>query len=89
MTHVDEKPGQSTSAPPPLREQVESALHTYLAQLDGHAPDNLYKLVLQEVESPLLETVMRYTGGNQSKAADILGINRTTLRKKLKQYDLE
>jgi Fis family transcriptional regulator len=73
----------------PLRDQVHTALQTYLSQLDGHPlPGNLYKLVLQEVEHPLLQTVMHYTGGNQSKAADILGIDRSTLRKKLKQYDL-
>lgn len=49
-------------------------------------PSNLYKLVLQEVEEPLFETVLNYTRGNQSRAAEVLGINRTTLRKKLKQY---
>jgi Fis family transcriptional regulator len=85
-----EKSDAATSAPvAPLRDQVHTALQIYLAQLDGHPlPDNLYKMVLQEVEHPLLQTVMHYTGGNQSKAADILGIDRSTLRKKLKQYGL-
>ena len=73
----------------PLRAQVHSALQDYFRQLDGHMPSNLYKLVLQEVEPPLLEAVMDYTSGNQTRAAEILGINRSTLRKKLKQYGLE
>ena len=73
----------------PLRNQVQSTLLDYFRQLDGHMPSNLYKLVLQEVEPPLLETVMDYASGNQTKAAEILGINRSTLRKKLKQYGME
>ena len=72
----------STTPTAPLRSQVQSALQDYFRQLDGHIPGNLYKLVLQEMEHPLLETVMDYTRGNQSKAAEILGINRSTLRKK-------
>lgn len=73
----------------PLRTQVRSALEDYFRHLDGQTPSNLYKLVLQEVEPPLLEAVLQLTRGNQSKAAEILGINRSTLRKKLKQYGLE
>lgn len=75
--------------PVPLRLQVRAALENYFCNLEGEKPVNLYKLVLGEVEPPLLEMVMRHTRGNQTKAADILGINRTTLRKKLKQYGLE
>ncbi len=70
----------------PLRECVRDSLESYLAQLDGHAVVNLYELVMAEVEVPLLETVLRHTRGNQSKAAVILGINRGTLRKKLRHY---
>lgn len=83
---------ESPGNPPPtapLRNQVQSALQAYFRQLDGQMPADLYKLVLQEVEHPLLETVMQYTRGNQTKAAEILGINRSTLRKKLKQYGME
>ncbi|MCP4040605.1 MAG: Fis family transcriptional regulator, partial [Gammaproteobacteria bacterium] len=58
-------------------------------QLDGHAPGGMYQLVISEVEAPLLETVLRYTESNQSRAAELLGINRGTLRKKLKQYGIE
>lgn len=70
----------------PLRIQVKYALENYFQHLEGEMPSNLYKLVLQEVEEPLFETVLNYTRGNQSQAAEVLGINRTTLRKKLKQY---
>jgi len=73
----------------PLRDQVQATLEAYFRRLEGHVPSNLYKLVLQEVEQPLLETVMRYTQGNQTRAAEILGLNRSTLRKKLKQYGVE
>ncbi|MDX1655872.1 MAG: DNA-binding transcriptional regulator Fis [Candidatus Competibacteraceae bacterium] len=75
--------------PTPLRVQVEAVLHDYFRQLDGEMPHQLYRLVLQEVEQPLLTTVMHYTRGNQTRAAEILGINRTTLRKKLRQYGIE
>lgn len=73
----------------PLRAWVQQALENYLDDLDGHAPADLYQMVLNEVEPPLLQTVLRYTRGNQSKAAQILGLNRSTLRKKLSQYGLD
>ncbi|MEO0346409.1 MAG: DNA-binding transcriptional regulator Fis [Pseudomonadota bacterium] len=65
---------------------TESALEDYFKKLNGTAPGDLYDLVLSEVERPLFRTVMAYTEGNQSRAAEILGINRGTLRKKLKTY---
>jgi len=72
----------------PLRKVTEEALGNYFANLNGHKPNELYSLVLGEVEAPLFKTVMDYTGGNQSRAAQILGINRGTLRKKLRTYGL-
>ncbi|HWP94736.1 MAG TPA: DNA-binding transcriptional regulator Fis [Gammaproteobacteria bacterium] len=72
----------------PLRECAETALRRYFADLHGQMPENLYDLVLAEIEQPLLKTVLEYTRGNQSSAARILGINRSTLRKKLRQYGL-
>ena len=72
----------------PLRKVTEEALRNYFANLNGHKPNELYTLVLSEVEAPLFKTVMKYTGGNQSRAAQILGINRGTLRKKLRTYGL-
>ncbi len=68
----------------PLRELIRQALMRYFKQLDGAHPANLYELVLEEVELPLLEIVMEFTQGNQCKAAELLGISRGTLRKKLK-----
>jgi Fis family transcriptional regulator, factor for inversion stimulation protein len=73
----------------PIRACVTDALTTYFEQLKGHDCEGLYRLVLAEVEVPLLEGVMRHCGGNQTRAAQLLGINRGTLRKKLQQYDLE
>ena len=63
-------------------------MRSYLKDLNGHKPAELYDLVLGEVEPPLFETVMDYTQGNQTLAANILGMNRATLRKKLKMYRL-
>jgi Fis family transcriptional regulator len=67
---------------------TEQALDSYFTSLNGHAPGRLYDLVLREVEEPLFRTVLEYAEGNQSRAADILGINRGTLRKKLRTYGL-
>lgn len=72
----------------PLSEITDKALKRYLKSLNGHDPANLYRLVIGEVERPLLKNAMDYAGGNKSQAAKILGINRGTLRKKLKFYDL-
>lgn len=71
-----------------LRQSVEQTLETYFTHLDGHDASDIYNMVLAEVEPPLLEVVMRYTHHNQSKAAEMLGLNRGTLRKKLKLYGL-
>lgn len=82
------------SAPPiGMRNQslgalTDDALRRYLATLNGDRPAELYKLVLREVEKPLFRAVLDYAGGNQSEAAEILGINRGTLRKKLVAYKL-
>ena len=72
----------------PLRTHAERALSEYFTSLNGHRPAHLYDLVLREVEEPLLRAVLTYADGNQSKAATILGLNRGTLRKKLKEYGL-
>ncbi|HZP66410.1 MAG TPA: helix-turn-helix domain-containing protein [Rudaea sp.] len=68
---------------PALRECVARAVRRYLSDLDAEMPQGLYELVLNEVEAPLLREVLNWAGGNQSKAAAALGINRATLRKKL------
>ncbi len=73
----------------PLAAAVEAALERYFDDLDGAPPGDLYHLVLGEIENPLLTAVMRHTRGNQSQASVLLGINRGTLRKKLKIYGLD
>jgi Fis family transcriptional regulator, factor for inversion stimulation protein len=72
----------------PLRSQAEEALQCYFETLNGHRPARLYDLVMREVEEPLFKVVMGHVAGNQSQAADILGINRGTLRKKLKELGI-
>ncbi len=72
-----------------LRDSVRLALKNYFFQLNGQNVTKLYSLVLDEVEQPLLEMVMEYTEGNQTIAANIMGINRGTLRKKLKKYAID
>lgn len=72
----------------PLRSQAEVALRCYFETLNGHKPAHLYDLVMREVEEPLFKVVMVHVQGNQSRAATILGINRGTLRKKLRELGL-
>lgn len=72
----------------PLSVCVERAVEAYFEDLDGERTADLYQMVLAEVEAPLLRSVMRNTDDNQSRAAEILGLSRGTLRKKLKQYGL-
>jgi Fis family transcriptional regulator len=72
----------------PLRSHTERALSEYFASLNGHRPARLYDLVLREVEEPLFRAVLDYAAGNQSRAAVILGINRGTLRKRLRELGL-
>jgi len=71
-----------------LRDSVEVAMNNYFSHLDGQQVTDVYEMVLSEVEAPLLECVMKYTRNNQTKASVLLGLNRGTLRKKLKQYGL-
>jgi Fis family transcriptional regulator len=71
-----------------LRDSVSVALNNYFAHLEGQEVTDVYNMVLSEVEAPLLEEVMKYTRNNQTKASILMGLNRGTLRKKLKQYGL-
>ena len=76
----------SNKSKKPLCKHTEDALDQYFRTLNGDRPGELYDLVIGEVERPLFKAVMDYTQGNQSQAAGILGINRGTLRKKLRTY---
>lgn len=79
---------KSARSKKPLHQHTEDALEQYFDSLNGDRPGDLYDLVMGEVERPLFKAVMDYTDGNQSQAAGILGINRGTLRKKLRSYSL-
>lgn len=71
-----------------LRDAVTASVRDYLGELDGQLSTDVYQMVLAQVEAPLLKEIMAYTRNNQTKASHMLGLNRGTLRKKLKQYDL-
>ena len=71
-----------------LKYQVGLALRRYFKELDGSKATNVFEMVTKEVEKPMLEEVMKFCDGNKTKASKILGINRVTLRTKLKQNDL-
>ncbi len=77
---------QTTSAT--LREHVAISMQNYLKQMNGQPLNEVYDLVLTQVEEPLLRAIMEHTRNNQTKAAQVLGLNRGTLRKKLKRYNL-
>lgn len=86
MTHSIQSSEEQHSAT--LRDSVETAMNNYFQNLDGQDVNDVYQMVMSEVEAPMLEVVMRYTRDNQTRASQILGLNRGTLRKKLKQYGL-
>ena len=71
-----------------LREFVRQSMKEYFKKIDGFSINNIYNLVVGEVEKPLIEETIKYCKGNQSKASEILGLSRGTLRKKMKQYNI-
>ncbi len=79
----------SIDKPCELAVSVHVALEQYFKDLDGQPPHAVYDMLLSCVEKPMLKFVLNQAGGNQSKAADILGLNRNTLRKKMQQYGIE
>ena len=85
---VNDNDAEKGQVPKSLRQSVEQSLTQYFNELDGQQTTALYDLFMHQVEAPLFECVMQHTQDNQSKAAALLGLNRGTLRKKLKQYDL-
>ena len=86
-TAANDEPQQPPQAQN-LRDAVTTSVRNSLTDLDGQMSTDVYQMVLAEVEAPLLEEIMAYTRNNQTKASIMLGLNRGTLRKKLKQYDL-
>lgn len=71
-----------------LHESVRDAMQRYFDDLQGELPTDLYERVLSQVEAPLLAALLEHVNGNQSLAARTLGLSRSTLRKKLKQYGM-
>ncbi len=71
-----------------LANHVRDCIEDYFAHLNGHDSSGLYQLVLNEVEKPLLETALKHSDFNQTKAAKVLGLSRSTLRKKLEQHGI-
>lgn len=81
----DKQPDQG----PCLHEFVRCVVRQYLNDMGNTPPDNLHGLIMGEAERALIETALEHTGGNQSRAAGILGITRTTLRNRVRRYGLE
>lgn len=71
-----------------LRQAVKMALNDYFRSLEGEPPRQLHALVTREVEGPLIQMTLELAGGNQSAAAEMLGLSRNTLRKKLAEHGL-
>ncbi len=80
--------GDNLTVCTPLSVYVKQTVSNYLDQLNGHEIDDLHVIVMREVEKPLLEVALEYSGHNQCKAAKILGLSRSTLRKKMDFYGL-
>jgi Fis family transcriptional regulator len=71
-----------------LEDCVRASLESYFGDLNGIEPDGIYDMLIKAVERPLFEVVMAQAGSNQSRAAEWLGLNRNTLRKKLVDHNL-
>ena len=72
-----------------IARSVRRAIESYFRDLDGEKPCAVYDMVIDLVEKPLLETVLRHAEGNQTRAAELLGLNRNTLRKKIKEHRIK
>jgi Fis family transcriptional regulator len=82
------KSAEEVDLPTPLRQNVQEAIRRYLEDMGQSQPECLYRTLMAQVEPPLIEEVLRYTQGNQSRTAKILGMTRNTLRSKLHRYDI-
>ena len=87
-TDTARKSAPEVDLPIPLRQNVQDAVRRYLEDMGHSQPESLYVTLMAQVEPPLIEEVLRYTQGNQSRTAKILGMTRNTLRSKLHRYDI-
>ena len=81
--------GKSDARENELQSTVRKVMRQYFKDLDGEKCSGIYDMVVSAVEKPMLEVVMLQAQGNQTRAAQLLGLNRNTLRKKLKQHDID
>jgi Fis family transcriptional regulator, factor for inversion stimulation protein len=72
-----------------LADAVRRALERYFKDMDGEKPTAIHEMVLKNVEKPMIETVLRFAEGNQTLAAEMLGINRNTLRSKMQRLRIK
>jgi Fis family transcriptional regulator, factor for inversion stimulation protein len=77
------------SRPNELSDCVKRSLERYFKDMDGEKPTSIYEMVLRNVERPMIETVLGHAKGNQTLAAEMLGINRNTLRSKMQQLRIK
>ncbi|PLA73777.1 Fis family transcriptional regulator [Hydrogenovibrio sp. SC-1] len=82
---INDRPTSSSQC---LSKHVTQTLQSYFATLEGEVPSDVYQMVISQVERPMIEFVLQETQFNQSRSAEILGINRNTLRKKMQTYDI-
>ncbi len=73
----------------PLRAYVQKTIRRYLEDMGSTEPEHVHRKLQSDIEPPLIEEVLRFTGGNQSRAARILGMTRNTLRSKLRRYSIK
>jgi len=87
-TERTKKSTAEVDLPTPLRQNVQEAIRQYLQDMGPSQPESLYRILMAQVEPPVIEEVLRFTQGNQSRTAKILGMTRNTLRTKLHRYDI-
>ena len=73
----------------PLRQHVKNTISRYLQDMGNTKPENLYQMLLAEIEPPLIEEILKRTSGNQTQAASMLGMTRNTLRSKMQRYSID
>ena len=88
--HYKLRPDENSAETFPLREVVRKRVQHYYKMVaqEGLNPEDVYELIMEETECPMIEATMDFTGHNQSRTARILGLNRGTFRKKLEQYNM-